>query len=58
MIARIEDLNEDCVKVSSPYLLYFTRNMPSKSVTVDWGRFIVLDSASPKTDIKIDLHFI
>ena len=33
LIAQIEDLNEDCVKISGPYLLYFLRNKPSKSVT-------------------------
>ena len=33
-IAQIGDLNEDCVKISHPYLLYFTINNRSESVTV------------------------
>ena len=33
MIAQIEDLHEDCDKISCPYLIYFPRNNPSKSVT-------------------------
>ena len=33
-ITQIEDFNEDCVKISRPYLLYFPRNKLSKSVTV------------------------
>ena len=37
LIARIEDLNEDCVKISHPYLLYFPRNKPSKSVSVGFA---------------------
>ena len=40
------------------YLLYFSRNKPSKSVTVGSSRFIVLnDSARPKIVIQIYLHF-
>ena len=34
LITQIEDLNEDCVKFSVPYLIYFLRNMPPKSVMV------------------------
>ena len=34
LIAQIEDLNKDCVKIPCPYLLYFWRNKPLKSVTV------------------------
>ena len=34
LIAKIEDLNKDYVKIRQPYLLYFLRNEPSKSVTV------------------------
>ena len=53
-IAQIEDLNEDFDKISPPYLLYFLRNKPLKSVTVGSGRSIILkDSARPKIVIKI-----
>ena len=52
-ISQIEDLNEDCVKISRPYLLYFLRNKSSKSVTVGFGPFIILnDSTSPKVVIR------
>ena len=34
LIPHIEDLNEECVKISRPYLLYFSLYKPSKSVTV------------------------
>ena len=34
LIAQNGKLNEDCVKISGPYLLYFLRNKPSKSFTV------------------------
>ena len=37
-ITEIEDLNEDFVKISLSYLIYFSRNKPSKSVTVGMGR--------------------
>ena len=54
-IAQIQDLNEDCVKMLCPYLLYFPRNKASKSVTVGSGRFIVLNnSASPK---MVEIYF-
>ena len=54
----MEDLNEDCVKFSRLYLLYFLRNMPSKSVMVGPSQFIVLnDSASPKMVICINFNF-
>ena len=44
-----EDLNEDCVKISRPYILYFPRYKPSKNVTVRSGQLIVLnDLAGPK----------
>ena len=40
------------------YFLYFPINMPSKSVTVGLGRFIVLNvSASPKMVIKMYFNF-
>ena len=42
-IAQIKDLNEDCVEISRPYLLYFLRNKPSNSVTIGLG---MADSAS------------
>ena len=49
LIKQVEDLNEDCVKMSRSYLSYFQRKKPSKSVTVRPGRFIVLNnSTSPK----------
>ena len=53
-IAEIEELNQDCVKISRPYRLYFPINKPSKGVTVGSSqagsdRFIVLNvSARPK----------
>ena len=34
LIPQIEDINEDCVKIECSCLLYFPRNMPSKSVPV------------------------
>ena len=37
-IAEIKDLNEDCDKISGPYLIYFMRNKPTKSVTAGSGR--------------------
>ena len=37
-IAQIEDLNEDCVKISRPHLVSFPRNKPSNSVTVRSSR--------------------
>ena len=36
--AQIQELIEDYVKISRPYLLHFPRNKPSKSVTVGTGR--------------------
>jgi len=58
LTAQIEDLNEDCVKISRSYLLYFPRDKPSKSVTDRPDRFIILnDRASPEMVIKIYLHF-
>ena len=33
-MAPIEDLKEDSVKISRPYLLYFPKNKPSNGVTV------------------------
>ena len=57
MIAQIETLNEDCVNILRPYLLYFPKNKPSQSVMVGRGRFIVLyDSASPEIVIKMYLN--
>ena len=58
LTAQIKDLNKDCVKISLPYLSYFPRNKPSKSVTVESGRFIILNySASPKMVIQIYFNF-
>ena len=37
-IAQIENLNEDSVKISDPYFIYFLRNKPSKSVIARSGR--------------------
>ena len=49
LLAQIGELNKDCVKMSSPYLIYFMKNKPSNSVTVGSGRSIVLnDPASLK----------
>ena len=28
LIAQVEDLTKDCVKISRPYLLYFSKNKP------------------------------
>ena len=54
MIAQMKNFNDDCVKISIPYLSYFSRNKSSKSVTVGSGLFIVLnDSARLKMFIKI-----
>ena len=62
LIAQIEDLDKDCVKISRPYLLNFSRNKPSKSVMVGPGRVgsgraglvpRLNDSASPKMIIKM-----
>ena len=56
-------MNEDFVKISHLYLIYFPKNKPSNSVTVrsgrvQPGRFIVLnDSASPEMVIKIYFNF-
>ena len=58
LIAKIKDLYEGCVKISCLYLLLFSRNKPSNSVTDRPGWFIVLnDSAIPKMVIKIYLNF-
>ena len=59
LMAQIEDLRKDCVIITHPYLIYFPRNIPSKSVTVGPGRvgpgwFTILDdSYCPKMVIKI-----
>ena len=37
-IVQIEDFIEDYAKISRPYLLYFPRNKPSQTVTVELGR--------------------
>ena len=53
-----ENLNENCVNISRPYILYFPRNKPLKTVTVEPGRFIVLnDSFRPKMVKQIYLNF-
>ena len=58
LIAQIQDLNEDCIKMSHPYVLYFTRNNPSKIVAVGSVQFIVLnDSAIHKTAIEKVFQF-
>ena len=44
--AQIEDFNEDCVKISLLYLLYFLRNKLSKNVTVGSSRFIVSNDSA------------
>ena len=57
-ITQIEDLNEDGLIIAISYLLYFPRINPSKSVTVELGRVIVLnDSVSTKMGIKVLLKF-
>ena len=57
----IEDLNEDCVKISPPYLLYFPKKNGPRALRFGWaalGRFIVLnDSPSPKRIIIIYFNF-
>ena len=40
--AQMKDLNEDCINILRPYLIYFSRNMTSKSVTVGPGRFSII----------------
>ena len=58
LITQIEGLNEDCIKISLAYLLYFPKNNPSNSVAVGPGRFIVLnDSARSKFAVKMCVHF-
>ena len=58
LIAQIEDLNIDYVKIVSTYHAYFPMNNPSKSVKVGPGRFIVLnDSVSPEMFIKMYFNF-
>jgi len=53
LIAQIEDMNKDRLKILRPNLLYFAINKLSKSVTVGLGRLIVLnDSAGPKMVMK------
>ena len=59
LIAQIEDLIKDCVKISRPHFIHFLTNKPLKSVIVGSGWFIVLnDSASPKMVIKIDFNIL
>ena len=53
LIAQIEDLNEDFVKISRFYLTYFPEYNPSKNVTVGSDRFNLNDAASPKMVIKM-----
>ena len=56
MLTQMENLNEDCVKIPSPYLLYVSRDKPSKSTMVGSGRLFVLnDSVSSKMVIQIFL---
>ena len=38
LMAQIEDLNGDWVKISRSYLLYYLRNKLSNSVTIGLGR--------------------
>ena len=45
LIAQIEDLNKDYVKISGPYLICFLRNKPSKSVTLGSGRMMPRDAS-------------
>ena len=53
-MAQIEALNQDCVKISRPYLEYFSRNMPSRASC----QFIVLNYfAGPKIPLKMYFHF-
>ena len=63
MIAQIKDWNEDCVKISAAYLLYFLRNKSSNSVTDGSGRaglsrsIVLNDSTGPKMVIKLYFNF-
>ena len=55
-------MNEDCVKISRYYLLYFLRNKLSKSVTVEPGQSgragsSFKCSASPKMVINFYFNF-
>ena len=34
LIGQIEDLNEDCIKISRPYIFNFLKNKPLKIVTI------------------------
>ena len=38
LIAQIEDLKENCVKISRPYFLYLKRNKSSKRITLGPSR--------------------
>ena len=38
LLAQIDDLNEDSFNILFPYLIYFSRNKPSNSVTVGLGQ--------------------
>ena len=56
LIELIEDLNEDCVKISHPVFYTFREKNRQRGGS---GRFTILkDSAGPEMFIKIDLHFI
>ena len=50
-------LNEDCVKISRPYILYFPRNKPSKNATARSDRFIVLIYSASHNGHKIVFKF-
>ena len=50
LIAQIEDLNEDFIKIIRPYNFYIFREISCqraiRSVRVGWGRFIVLNDSA------------
>ena len=59
LMKKVENLNENCVKISRSYLLYYPRNKPSKSIIAGPDWFIVLnDSASLKMVIKMYFNFL
>ena len=57
MTAQNEDLSEDCVKISRPYLVSVSKKLAVKERYGQAGQLIVLnDSASPKMVTSIAHH--
>ena len=60
VIAQIDNMNEDCFKISRPYLTLSEKYAVKKHhARIGSGRFTVLnDSASPKMVIQIYCSFL